>query len=393
MQHQQPSAALLAFSGMVALAVAMGIGRFAFTPLLPMMQQDAGLPLAQAGWLAAANYLGYLVGAVAAGAIPLRAAAQLRLGLICVVVTTALMAIGQSWVAWATWRFLAGLASAVVLVSTASLCMGRLAALGQTSKAGIVFAGVGGGIALAGLLCMGLGLAQISSSTAWLITGLMALAGAVSARGLWTALPPAIEGVPKPEPAPPSPPETAVQLLKRQWRLIACYGSFGFGYILPATFLPAQARQLVSDPAIFGLAWPVFGMAAALSTLITSRLLQTCSRRRIWVGAQLIMATGVLLPALWVSIASIVIAALCVGGTFMVVTMVGMQEAQARGGVHARALIAAITAAFALGQLVGPIFFSVVHDWLGVSLELALELASAVLVLGAVFLLRPLPAT
>src|SRR3546814_16415570 len=60
-------AASLAFSGLVALAVAMGIGRFAFTPLLPMMQNDAGLALTQGGWLASANYLGYLIGALAAG--------------------------------------------------------------------------------------------------------------------------------------------------------------------------------------------------------------------------------------------------------------------------------------------------------------------------------------
>ncbi|NYT77086.1 YbfB/YjiJ family MFS transporter [Alcaligenaceae bacterium] len=451
MQHQQPSAAQLAFSGMIALAVAMGIGRFAFTPLLPMMQQDAGLELAQAGWLAGANYLGYLVGAVAAGALPWSVATQLRVGLAGVAITTALMAIGDSWAAWATWRFIAGLGSAIVLVSTATLCMGRLAALGQSSKAGIVFAGVGGGIALAGLLCMGLALAHVSSSMAWLIMGFMALLGTVAARRLWASpastttsfLPsvpvPTASGtakVPGPKAwadgvivdgisgrgsAPraastsldgtmvahphdePGASDTALPMLQspseesahnvllRHWRMIVCYTSFGFGYILPATFLPAQARQLVSDPAIFGLAWPVFGIAAAVSTLLTSRLLQAFSRRKIWIVSQLIMAVGVLLPALWSSIAAIVIAALCVGGTLLVITMIGMQEAQARGGSHTRILTAAITAAFALGQLIGPIFFSVIHDWLGVSLNVALQLASAVLVVGVFFLLRPFP--
>ncbi len=462
MQHQQPSAAQLAFSGMIALAVAMGIGRFAFTPLLPMMQQDAGLELAQAGWLAGANYLGYLVGAVAAGALPWSVATQLRVGLAGVAITTALMAIGDSWAAWATWRFIAGLGSAIVLVSTATLCMGRLAALGQSSKAGIVFAGVGSGITLAGLLCMGMALAHVSSSTAWLVMGLMALLGTIAARRLWAS--PAststststssssFSSVPVPTafeqpaadtakaPGPQSradgviadeisvrvsPPRavtvslddvtalpwhdgpgtndaslavlqapsdgSARSVLLRHWRMIVCYTSFGFGYILPATFLPAQARQLVSDPAIFGLAWPVFGIAAAVSTLLTSRLLQAFSRRKIWIVSQLIMAVGVLLPALWGSIAAIVIAALCVGGTLLVITMIGMQEAQARGGSHTRILTAAITAAFALGQLIGPIFFSVIHDWLGVSLNVALQLASTVLVVGVFFLLRPFP--
>ena len=51
------------FAGLAALAVSQGIGRFAMTPILPMMQEE-GLSLAQGRWLAAANYLGYLVGAL-----------------------------------------------------------------------------------------------------------------------------------------------------------------------------------------------------------------------------------------------------------------------------------------------------------------------------------------
>ena len=55
-------AARIAIAGLIALAVAMGIGRFAFTPIMPMMEADAGLTLRAAGWLAAAKYLGYFRG-------------------------------------------------------------------------------------------------------------------------------------------------------------------------------------------------------------------------------------------------------------------------------------------------------------------------------------------
>src|SRR5262249_31143248 len=58
------SPAAVAGTGLVALAVAIGIGRFAFTPILPMMQEDAGVSVAAGGWLAAANYVGYLAGAL-----------------------------------------------------------------------------------------------------------------------------------------------------------------------------------------------------------------------------------------------------------------------------------------------------------------------------------------
>src|SRR3546814_2652403 len=99
-------AASLAFSGLVALAVAMGIGRFAFTPLLPMMQNDAGLALTQGGWLASANYLGYLIGALAAGMLGFAPATLLRGGLLLVVITTALMGLTDTWPSWLVWRFI-----------------------------------------------------------------------------------------------------------------------------------------------------------------------------------------------------------------------------------------------------------------------------------------------
>ncbi len=388
MQSRQ-SAVQLSFSGFIALAVAMGLGRFAFTPMLPMMQNDSGLGLAEGGWLASANYLGYFLGALIAGGIRWPASVQLRIGLALVIATTALMGITQSWSSWLAWRFIAGGASAWVLVSTASLCLTRLAALGQPQRAGVVFAGVGCGIALTGLVCMALGLAQVSSSLSWLLLGLMALAGTLAAHNLWKA------PLAPPSPATAARPATAdaaSAAIPGYWKLIGCYSLFGFGYILPATFLPAQAKLLVTDPALFGLAWPLFGLAAAVSTLLTSRLTARFPRRGLWAGAQLIMAAGVLLPVIWNSLFAIAIAAIFVGGTFMVITMLGMQEAQAVGGAgQARKMIAALTASFAAGQLAGPIFFSLTHAYFGASLGFALVLAAAGLVLSSILLLTNLP--
>lgn len=369
------SASVLALSGFIALAVAMGIGRFAFTPLLPMMQADAGLGLAEGGWLASANYLGYLVGALTAAALPGTPAAVLRAGLLLVVASTVLMGLTQGWYGWMAWRFIAGLASAWVLVSTAALCLSRLAAVGRQALAGLVFAGVGIGIALAGLLCMGLAMAGVSSDHAWLLMGAIACAGAISARRLWASGPAAaMANAPVATPA------------GGQLRLIASYGLFGFGYILPATFLPAQARLLADDPALFGLAWPIFGVAAAVSTLLITRLAGLYTRRTLWIAAHIIMAAGVLFPTLAPGLGAIAVAAVCVGGTFMVITMLAMQEAQAVGGLRARHLMAAMTASFAAGQLAGPIFFSLTNTWFGAGLDFALELAAAGLLLGAALL-------
>src|SRR6195256_1777700 len=111
-------------------------------------------------------------------------------------------------------------------------------------------------------------------------------------------------------------------------RLVLCYGAFGFGYIIPATFLPVMAKQAIADPAVFGWSWPVFGAAAIGSTLGAAILRGFIPNRRLWIASHLVMALGVALPIVWSGITPIMLAALCVGGTFMVITMVGMQEAR-----------------------------------------------------------------
>src|SRR5262249_3671795 len=137
--------------------------------------------------------------------------------------------------------------------------------------------------------------------------------------------------------------------------LVICYGVLGFGYILPATFLPVLAREVIDDPQVFGLAWPVFGVGAALSTIATAWCFGFANRLRPWAVSHILTAAGVALPSLWLGAMAIAIAALLVGSTFMVVTMVGLQEARAREPDNPTALLAQMTAAFAIGQLAGPL--------------------------------------
>jgi MFS family permease len=374
-----------ALAGLAALAVAMGVGRFAFTPILPMMQQDAGLSVAGGGWLASANYLGYLVGALWAGAARANASSAIRAGLAAIGLTTLAMAFDAGFAAWAALRFAAGVASAFVLVHTSAWCLERIAPHEEERTAplqrpilpGVLFAGVGTGIFAAGSLCVLLMALRANSSSAWLVLGIASLA--ITAV-VWPVF---VSSTVKTSHASASQGWTW-----EQTRLVLAYGAYGFGYIIPATFLPVMAREVVSDPAVFGWAWPLFGAAAALATLGVAGLSGHYSNRAAWIACHLVMALGVAAPVFWHGIGGILLAALCVGGPFVVVTMVGMQEARTVAGAQAPRLMAAMTAAFAAGQIIGPLSVSFLVG-AGGGFAGALLFACTILTAGALLLIRP----
>jgi predicted MFS family arabinose efflux permease len=365
--------AALALAGLAALAVAIGIGRFAFTPILPMMRDDAGLSVGGGGWLASANYAGYLLGALWAAAQPVRAAVAIRAGLAAIGVVTLGMSLDVGMAGWAALRFVAGIASAWVLIHVSAACLGRLAPLRRPVLEGAVFSGVGVGIVAAGALCAALIAVRASSASAWVHLGLFSLAATLV---VWNVFEPSFAAV------------RAIRRARR-WslahaRLAFAYGAFGFGYIIPATFIPVLAKDLIGDPVAFGWAWPAFGAAAAVSTLAMTFAAKRLSAGTLWVAAQLVMALGVSAPVAWPGSIGIGLAAVCVGGTFMVITMAGMQEARRIAHSDPAGLMAAMTAAFAIGQIIGPVLVSVLAD-----LSTTLLVASAVLVAGACALWIP----
>ena len=387
MRHATPdiergsdSAWASALAAMTALAVAMGIGRFAFTPILPMMQEDFGLSVSEGGWLATANYIGYLAGAVSAIGMRIRPAVAIRVGLLVIGVSTLAMGLEHGFALWMVLRATAGIASAWVLVFVSAWALERLALLGRAGLSGAVYSGVGAGMLAAGGACLVAMSLHARSIDTWLSLGAISIAVTAAVWPLVKANP-SSEGQPSPVTTAPSDVRSATFR-----RLVLCYGVFGFGYIIPATFLPAMAKQIVEDPRLFGWAWPVFGAAAAVSTVFASRLNRAVSHRAIWVGGHLIMAIGILVPLVVPGLPGIMAAALLVGGTFMVITMAGMEEARRVAGAHARALMAAMTSAFALGQILGPVIVSLLVQSTG-GFAPALVLAASTLVLS-VFLLQ-----
>ena len=379
----QAAALRIAFAGMAALAVAMGIGRFAFTPLLPLMQGDAGLSVAAGGYLASANYLGYFVGSLLATRWHVRDDIAVLGSMLIIGIVTIAMGFTGNYPLWLGLRLIAGIANAWIAIFAFSWCLDRLAVLQQPLLNSMIFAGVGAGTMVVGALCVLFTAWALSSPQIWMALGVLAL---VLTAALWRTY----RGGGDVPHVPVRPRGGGALWTREAVLLVFCFGVSGFGYIIPATFLPAMAKAVINDPAVFGWAWPVFGAAAMLSTLGAATLLRGFDPRRVWMACHFVMAFGVVVPVFSEGLAAIMLAALCVGGTFMVVTMLSIQEARAAAGAHVVQITAAMTAAFALGQILGPVVASLMLD-AGWGFSSGLVLASVLLVVSGAMLWRGQP--
>ena len=263
----------VALVGLTGLAVAVGIGRFAFTPLLPMMLADGAITILGGGLLATVHFVGYLMGALTAARVSLSPRALLPASLAAIGVATLAMGLTEQFWVWLALRWNAGVASAWVLVLIGTHCVNALAEAGRADQQGWVFSGVGAGIAVTGLGCIAMMAGGISSETAWLAFGAVALAIAAAIRVKLGPEIPAARLSRSARVAEPTP---------IAWSAVVAYGAAGLGYIVPGTYLPAMAREIVPSPWIFGWGWPVFGAAAFLSTLASAALHRHFSNRAIW---------------------------------------------------------------------------------------------------------------
>ncbi len=342
---------------MLSLAVAMGIGRFAFTPLMPMMLHDGLLDLAAASWLASANYIGYLVGAMLCtfqpalwarwSLPPLRSTAMVKWGLSLTCGLTALMAI-EVPAAWPWLRFAAGLVTAVAFVYTSAWCLGQLARLQAPAAGGIVYAGPGVGIATSGLLAGLMVQLDWRASAGWLGFALLAM---LMAKLAWPVF--RDDPLPAAAAAPSSGAGEGGTVVEKAALTIA-YGLAGFGYIITATFLPVIARTALPGSAWPDLFWPLLGIAVACGAVLASRIPSRIDQRQLLVGCYLMQALGVVIGIWLPTLAGFALGSLLVGLPFTAITFFAMQVGRRLHPQSPAAIIGLLSGAFAAGQIIGP---------------------------------------
>ncbi|WP_066731602.1 YbfB/YjiJ family MFS transporter [Cupriavidus sp. D384] len=342
----------VALAGLVSLALAMGIGRFAFTPLLPMMLHDGTVTLAEGSALATLNYIGYLLGAVLCLFIRPDPVRMVRGALALTVVLTLAMALPGGMPAWLAWRTLAGVASALVMVYGTAWCMQRLAELGHPTLGGLMFCGPGIGIVVTGLSAFGMVGAGWQANWGWITFTIL---GAVMLLPVWR-----VYGSPAPAslhgatagatPAAAPTPRLDVET----WALTLAYGLAGFGYIITATFLPVIARHAMPGSVWADLFWPILGAGVAVGAWLATRVGMHHDNRRMMMVLYTLQAAGVGVAAVWPTVAGFALSSLLVGLPFTALVSFAMREARRLWGGRAAKLIGLMTAAYAIGQIAGP---------------------------------------
>lgn len=386
----------IAITCALALATAMGIGRFAFTPLLPMMLADGVVDLPGASWLASANYLGYLVGALLCTFQPLiwsrfktlppvLSTTWLRGGLVATCILTLGMALHVPAL-WPWLRFAAGVASALVFVFTSGWCLARLAERNASNLGGLMFTGPGAGIAMSGVLASGMVALQWKAAAGWLILGVLAcVLTAITWRTfglkLATSAPIKTESVTLTAHTPTS--------FASRWHMIwlaIAYGLDGLGYIITATFLPVIARQVMPGSAWLDLFWPLFGLAVIAGALISTRISHKGDLRYILAASYMMQAVGVIITVWLPTPLGFALGSLLLGLPFTAITFFSMQEVCRLKPSSTASYMGLLTALYGLGQVAGPPLAA----WLlsrsatvGQGFNLALEIAASSLVLGA----------
>jgi predicted MFS family arabinose efflux permease len=380
MKQQKTGHGSLITGGFLALVIAMGVGRFAYTPLLPAMQNQFGFSDEIAGSIASVNYLGYLLGALLCFK-NMRAATKLRLfriSLIASIITTAWMGLVAQTDAWMILRLVSGMASAGIFIIGSSIVMGRLPQ-SKNSLCMLIYSGVGVGIALSGVLSPVM-IKYFNVQISWM--GLSLICFPLSLVCWFVLIPSADES--KADLHSNGAIKFEYPLLL-PW-LIVAYFCEGFGYIISGTFivsfLQGQSGFFSSGP----VAWTIVGLAASVSIPVFHQLLKRLHLVYVLIIAHLIQGLGIVLPVLSSHWLCVISGAVLFGSTFMGITALTLSIGKTLKPGQSQKVIGLLTAIYGVGQILGPLVSGVLSENSG-NFVSSIMISAIVVILGGLILI------
>ncbi|MGA3675399.1 YbfB/YjiJ family MFS transporter [Lysinibacillus agricola] len=371
--------------GILALVIAMSIGRFAYTVILPYMQDTFAFSRATAGFLATSNYLGYLVGALIAGRLQIgdKRIPFLQIALVISILTTAMMGFTDVIIAWYALRFMSGVMSAFIFVAAASLVLDQLAGNGKAHLSGLFYSGVGTGIALSAVIVSPIH-AMFDWNGTWIALALFCAVLFVFIVLLIKPVTQQTQEKSSQTVAPQRVPPTTWM----KW-LILAYSLEGLGYIVTGTFIVSIAEESTNFHGDAAIVWFVVGIAAIPSCIVWSKLAQRYGYVRTLFISMLFQGLGIVLPAFATNTMTLYASAFIFGATFMGITTVATTLARQIVPVNSHQILGYLTAGYALGQMLGPSLAGTLANYTN-SYQNALFGATAVVVVGALCLISGL---
>jgi predicted MFS family arabinose efflux permease len=367
-------------AGIFSLILALGVSRFAYTPLLPLMQQQAGLGLAEGGWLAAINYAGYLSGALIAASISdlVLKDRLFRVGMVVAVLTTLMMGLTTNVTLWAVSRYFAGLSSAAAMLLGTGLILNWLIRHNHRSELGIHFAGIGLGIAgcAAAVVLMG---PSLDWRTQWFVFTAIACVLLVPALG-WLPAPDTSPVTRSGAPMHDNPPSPLFLRL-----FMASYFCAGVGYVVSATFIVAIVDRLPGLEGRGTLSFLAIGLAAAPACIVWDFVARRTGELNALILAAVLQIVGILLPVAVGGLGGAILGALLFGGTFIGMVSLVLTMAGRYYPTRPAKMMGKMTLSYGAAQIIGP----AVTGWLAASFGSyagGLYLAAGMMVLGALLL-------
>ncbi|HFK3156349.1 TPA: MFS transporter [Citrobacter sedlakii] len=335
-----------ALFGMMVLALGMGIGRFLYTPMLPVLLAEGRFSFSELSWIASVNYAGYLVGSLLFSFGLFHLPGRLRPLLLTSAVATGILILAMAALTHPVGvmlaRFLAGVASAGMLIFGSTLILQHTR---HPFVVASLFSGVGVGIALGNeYVIAGLQLA-FTSQTLW--TGAAAFSGLLVVL-LALLLPSRAHAI------PPAPLAKAKHQPMRWWLLAILYGLAGFGYIIVATYLPLMAKD-AGSPLLTVHLWTLVGLSivpGCFGWLWAAKrwgVLQCLTANLVIQGACVLLTLASGSPTL------LVLSSIGFGATFMGTTSLVMTLARQLSVPGNLNLLGFVTLTYGIGQILGPL--------------------------------------
>lgn len=368
-------------AGICGLMLAVGVARFAYTPMLPLMRAQADLGVAEAGWLAAVNYMGYLTGALIASRINDLALKDrlFRIGMLVAVGSTAMMGITDDWIVWAISRYIAGLSSAAGLLLCTGLVLNWLIRQNHRSEMGIHFVG------------MGLGIAGCAAAVAlmdptfdwraqWFIFSAIAAVLLVPTLG-WLPRPDTSGKTTTGQAMVDNPPSRLFLRL-----FMAAYFCAGIGYVVSITFIVAIVDALPATAGYGNLAFIVLGLAAAPACINWDLIARRTGDLNALILAAILQIVGILLTAITDSLVLVMLGAALFGGTFIGMVSLVLTMAGRYYPTRPAKMMGKMTISYGVAQIIGPAITGKLAESLGGSYAAGLWMAAGVMVVGTLIL-------